>query len=349
VLVIVATSWTPLWRSIPQAQLNAAIVDAGVIFAASRGVNALVSAFQGTELDLTVLQLSIGELLDPVNDLIERFSGVVTFALASLVVQKYLLAMLTKAGVSALVTVTGFTAVLARWFAGPAVFSISFRVFLILLIPQALIIATVLASLAVDRALLPGSQSSSFYQIESFLAELEDIERLQRAGQQSREFVSASPGVMDDLRKYRGRKQDLETDLTMKEGQLKEAAKNIPAGGCVMKWTPTACKKVDDLEDEVEFLRLEIEGVESRITYLESQVDDVYEKNDISCGVLSPGECKKLVGEQLMGLRNQVGALANSVVDLMGAMILKSVVIPVIFLLVFIQMSKAIWRRVYGF
>jgi hypothetical protein len=135
----------------------------------------------------------------------------------------------------------------------------------------------------------------------------------------------------------------------MKEGQLKEAAKNIPAGGCVMKWTPTACKKVDDLEDEVEFLRLEIEGVESRITYLESQVDDVYEKNDISCGVLSPGECKKLVGEQLMGLRNQVGALANSVVDLMGAMILKSVVIPVIFLLVFIQMSKAIWRRVYGF
>ncbi len=65
-----------------------------VTFAIVRGLNAVISAAQGTELALAPagvgVTLTPGEVLDPVNDLIERFSEVMLVAAASLGVQRVL-------------------------------------------------------------------------------------------------------------------------------------------------------------------------------------------------------------------------------------------------------------------
>ena len=64
-------------------------------FVLAKGLNAVISLIQGTELSFTPvgigLTFSIGEVLDPLNDLIERFSWVMLFASVSLGVQKIML------------------------------------------------------------------------------------------------------------------------------------------------------------------------------------------------------------------------------------------------------------------
>lgn len=75
-------------------------VDAGferalVTFAVVRGINAVISVVQGTQLAIEPAGIGVvlapGEVFDPVNDLIERFSWIMLLASTSLGAQKVLL------------------------------------------------------------------------------------------------------------------------------------------------------------------------------------------------------------------------------------------------------------------
>jgi hypothetical protein len=71
-----------------------------VAFGLAKGLNAVISLLQGTELSFTPvgigLNFSIGEVLDPFNDMVERFSWVMLAASVSLGIQKLLLLLSAK-------------------------------------------------------------------------------------------------------------------------------------------------------------------------------------------------------------------------------------------------------------
>jgi len=84
-----------------------------ITFALARTLNGVISAVQGTELALQPagvgVTLTPGEILDPVNDLVERFSWIMLCASVSLGIQQVLL------DVSAWWAVQALVAVLAVW------------------------------------------------------------------------------------------------------------------------------------------------------------------------------------------------------------------------------------------
>jgi len=61
----------------------------------ARGFNAVVSVFQESEVQLEPagvgVSLALGQALDPINDLVERFSWVMLASLTSLGIQKFLI------------------------------------------------------------------------------------------------------------------------------------------------------------------------------------------------------------------------------------------------------------------
>ncbi len=70
-----------------------------IIYGVVRTLNAGLSMLQGTVMTLSMgggVQIAVGELLDPLNDLIERFSWVVMMAIASLGIQKILLTIVAS-------------------------------------------------------------------------------------------------------------------------------------------------------------------------------------------------------------------------------------------------------------
>ncbi|AXX91381.1 hypothetical protein CPU12_03145 [Malaciobacter molluscorum LMG 25693] len=69
--------------------------QAVVVFGSAKALNAVVSLAQGTQLDLPFVIVSIGEVLDPINDLVEQFSLVMLASLTSLGIQKILLNFVT--------------------------------------------------------------------------------------------------------------------------------------------------------------------------------------------------------------------------------------------------------------
>ncbi|PLY07675.1 MAG: hypothetical protein C0625_05730 [Arcobacter sp.] len=66
-----------------------------IVFGSAKALNAVISLAQGTELDLPFLTVAIGEVLDPVNDLVEQFSFVMLLSMTSLGIQKIMMNFVT--------------------------------------------------------------------------------------------------------------------------------------------------------------------------------------------------------------------------------------------------------------
>jgi len=90
-----------------------------ITFALARTLNGLISAVQGTELALQPagvgVTLTPGEVLDPVNDLVERFSWIMLGATLSLGVQQVLLDMGQWWGMRLLVALLGLAWLWFLW------------------------------------------------------------------------------------------------------------------------------------------------------------------------------------------------------------------------------------------
>ena len=75
--------------------LETTLARAAVTFAAARGLNAVVSVIQDTELALSPagvgVTVAVGEVVDPLNDLLERFSWIMLASSVSLGIQRVLM------------------------------------------------------------------------------------------------------------------------------------------------------------------------------------------------------------------------------------------------------------------
>jgi len=88
--------------------------------AIARGLNGVISVAQGTEFAVQPAGIGVvfapGEILDPINDLVERFSWIMLLASSSLGVQQVLLSMSAWHGILVALTIGGILLVAVSWF-----------------------------------------------------------------------------------------------------------------------------------------------------------------------------------------------------------------------------------------
>ena len=75
--------------------LNDSLTQASQVFATAKVLNAIISVAQGTEIGPPGVTIAIGEILDPVNDLVEQFAWIMLLALSSLGIQKIVFVLLS--------------------------------------------------------------------------------------------------------------------------------------------------------------------------------------------------------------------------------------------------------------
>ena len=107
---------------------KAGLQRALVTYAVARGLNGIISVAQGTEVAVEPAGIGLiftpGQILDPVNDLIERFSWIVLVSGTSLGVQQFLLEISSWIWFRLAVTVIALAAIFAIWPAYPGIIAI---------------------------------------------------------------------------------------------------------------------------------------------------------------------------------------------------------------------------------
>lgn len=95
IVLFVGVSFSETLDTKSSEQLDQALVRSLSTFAVARALNGLVSVVQGTEVNLSPAGIGVtfapGQLLDPVNDMVERFSWVMLMSSVSIGVQEVML------------------------------------------------------------------------------------------------------------------------------------------------------------------------------------------------------------------------------------------------------------------
>ncbi len=87
--------------------INKTMLKAGVTYAAARGLNATISLIQESRIGFDFFvsgEVALFEILDPINDLVEKFSTVMLISTVSLGIQKVALEIGKLIGISVLLT-----------------------------------------------------------------------------------------------------------------------------------------------------------------------------------------------------------------------------------------------------
>ena len=100
VAIMVACSWLSPFDTTANAQVDAGLKRAAATYASARLLNGAISVVQGTQISAAPAGMGMtfapGEILDPLNDLVEQFSQVMLVAMVALGVEKVLLTVGTS-------------------------------------------------------------------------------------------------------------------------------------------------------------------------------------------------------------------------------------------------------------
>lgn len=122
-VLVVGGAWLAPLDTGAEIHVQAGLKRALASFAAARALNAVISVVQGTEISVQLAGLgptfAPGQVLDPVNDLVEQFSTLMLFASVSFGMQLILLKFGSYWAVSALLTLAALACVWLNW-RGPA-------------------------------------------------------------------------------------------------------------------------------------------------------------------------------------------------------------------------------------
>lgn len=184
-----------------------------ITFALARTLNGLISAVQGTELALQPagvgVTLTPGEVLDPVNDLVERFSWIMLGATISLGIQQVLLDVGQWWGLRVLVAALGLAWLWLRLrraaaagdeaaVGGAAGFERTlFQLFIVVLFLRFAVPLAVIANEALYHLFLEGRYQQSQQVIESAGADLEQASA--QTPDAAAEADAEAPGLMESL------------------------------------------------------------------------------------------------------------------------------------------------------
>jgi len=360
---IVILSWLGVLDTASENYVNSAIVQATVAFASARTLNAVISVAQNTEVSIVVFSMAIGELLDPLNDLVEQYSTLMKYAIASLLVQKLLLVITSSTVFKIFLTVAGV------WAAGTALmgrekaFAFSFRLFVfVAFLRFALVLAVALNGLV-----------SHFFVNEQIDAE---VERLQ-ATTEVVEQVSGDETV-DPKRKAElaARKDELLTEkvdhIKVRDGfevslsgalvNLDSAKKRLAAAEELIPWKDkffdsdalrkekadvnSAQASVEYFEGKISEENDDIEALDEEITTIDNQLmgkANGWIETARNAATSAVGSVKENFTSRVSGLVDELNESVSNILDLMAAFLLKTLILPLIFLYMVVMLTRIIW------
>ncbi|QTA88383.1 hypothetical protein [Desulfonema magnum] len=215
VLVIGVLSYTSLLDALFQKKFFKELDEKGNIyfdeaikraiytFAIVRGINGVISVAQGTDIAVSPagigVQLAVGEALDPVNDLVERFSWVMLVSITSLGIQKILMEMGTWFGFKILLSFSMVIIFIGIWmsrFSKINLVSAGYKLILVSVVIRFCIPATAIVSEKTYNLFLKKKYTESVQSLEEVSREIKDTSQ----AQQDDKSKADDPGYLDTLK-----------------------------------------------------------------------------------------------------------------------------------------------------
>lgn len=365
--MVIAASWSRSLDDYSDNYIDDSIIQAGSSYAIARGINGIVSVLQTSTIEAEVgvgASIEIGEILDPINDLIERFSSVMSMALGSLVLQKILLVISEHSIFKVTMTILGIIVSIALVLGKPSATAFASRLFAILFFVRFSLVFVVALNSVVDDMFISEKITTGSEELNQFKTEVSQIEN--------------SDGISEtDLSGYKEniRQDNLEideinatilpsikTELSNEKEQLANAEKDLEKVRSKVGWLARlnplkkdrdvvqAERRVENHKTKIKMLKTSIETKVRRMKQLRQEIEfsenrltgkPVGTWETIKSKMPSIGGLKKSLSPSVIG--DNITNNVSNVINLSMLFILKTILIPLGFFFVFIKAVKGLW------
>ncbi|MEL0068186.1 MAG: hypothetical protein VW874_07975 [Gammaproteobacteria bacterium] len=176
-----------------------------IAFGIARGLNAIISVAQGTEVAIEPVGVGVtltpGEILDPINDLIERFSWIVLATSVSLGAQSILLTMTEWLWFGLLVGVMMLTSITAVWYRSLVTDKfrgVLFKATIILVILRLAVPLVAVVNQGIYEVFLEPQYEQSKAELQQTTVELEETTNKPVDEEQPAGFIERTKQLLDD-------------------------------------------------------------------------------------------------------------------------------------------------------
>ena len=325
--------------------LDSAMLTAGTIYATARGINALISLLQGTEVDAFVLTMSVGELLSPVSDLIERFSTVILLAIGALALQQVLFSAVIHPFFAIFLTATGVCTLLAKVSGSEPLFRTMLRFFVVAAVARFALSITIVISGLIDGVFLTGQQAAHAESMDAFAAELEQTAALTRTGG---DMQAERQVVVSEIQRNRKAISQQVRELALSQVRLEEAQAKIKAEKKPFLGTTVDLEgykarerryaaEVSQNTQWLEILREQKATLRERLLCLESR------EAGQACSIsesLQNAVGKVDVAARITALQVWIDDLTTSLMSLLAIALLKAIILPLATLYVIFHAAR---------
>ena len=375
VLVLTAFSFHGALDDFARAQVVETTYESVGIYVTSRAVNALVSVIQTWQVDALVASAQVGEMLDPVNDAVERLSSIVVWSVGSLFLQRILLEIAASPAfkwiLCSIGLVTAASLLLLEWG--------RFRILChrILSVSDSNLercrdwIVRMFVVAAIVRFIVPSFIASSFLVSQIFLATeiSENREKLSLLRTQAAAIASSPSPEGQDLEEQRAREEAklnaLEESMASakrEDQQLEEAVDKLnDETGWLRRYIPKRLggaspgeellsrksrreevdRNMDRIEDQIRESESNLECIEERNAggTCESFLERVFRAGKAGVSRLAAGV------SHLKEMSGKLNGMVTDITMLLVAIAIKNILFPILFLLGAVKCSLPVARH----
>ncbi len=360
VMFLVLICWFGFIDQYAEEYINASIATSLVSFGIAKGFNATVSVLSTITLQAPFVgSIQIGELLDPLNDLVEDFSTIMKYSISSLLIQKLIVEILQTIHFKIFLTLSGLAFIATKYmFKERRVFT--YKVFVFALACKFSIALVAIATSFVDSAFLNESIEKENNVLNTFPVSASKLNQSFDLTSEIKQQIKLDMDLKEEqiqllsveIDTLKEDKRITESDLVEIESRLDEQS----AESSMINNLINPSDELKRLQQKRNVLRHELYMIESDMRDIQNDMkghqndyeslkeqyknDNVSTLQNLKNGFNNLAFAAK---NKIVGFVDSLNLAMDNFLNLMALFIFKTMIIPVVFLLGMYKVFKMIW------
>lgn len=368
VVMLILLSWLGILDRLSTDYIDGALIQASVAFAVARVLNAVISVLQSVEISAAIASFGPGQALDPIDDMIEQFASLMQMAVASLILQKILLAIVSEIYFKLAITLAGVGLIASSYLDRPRLAAVMMKTFVFMVFLRFSLVLVVMLNGAVDHLFLaeqtredvmilnelPGSLDM-LNQGEDTAASERALQELQQAAEA--EFNAREQSLAQNREQLQEEIKLLNTELDRARQGLEQVTGHLST---IQRLNPMSRSEEHNRAlEHIEQLEGSVSAKNRDLNSLQRQLDALEREREAMMNADSEGGFWSSVGKGVSGMTGKLTRLAdpdtyrgltqtfenmiNTIITVMVLFTLKTMLLPILFLLAFIKVCKWVW------
>jgi hypothetical protein len=360
VMFLILICWFGFIDQYAEEYINASIATSLVSFGIAKGFNATVSVLSTITLQAPFVgSIQIGELLDPLNDLVEDFSTIMKYSISSLLIQKLIVEILQTIHFKIFLTLSGLAFIATKYmFKERRVFT--YKVFVFALACKFSIALVAIATSFVDSAFLNESIEKENSVLNTFPVSASKLNQSFDLTSEIKQQIKLDMDLKEEqIQRLSVEIDTLKEDKRITESDLVEIESRLDEQSAESSMINNLINPSDELkrlQQKRNVLRHELYMIESDMRDIQydrkghqndyESLKEQYENDNVSTFQNLKNGFNNLAfaaKNKIVGFVDSLNLAMDNFLNLMALFIFKTMIIPVVFLLGMYKVFKMIW------